>query len=141
MRSTSLHSRLEFIWSVDKVFARKFNPVILYPNSLWCSTLFIVIMNCEPELHYCFYCISILTKFIAIDCLNLAFSMWLICYHQSQVKTLIITSCTFKHFDTNFPPIISPASWNANFPPIISLLEYKPLPNISPLPKISSFQK
>ena len=34
----TLHSRIEFLWSIDKVFARKCNPTTLNPNSLDCSS-------------------------------------------------------------------------------------------------------
>ena len=88
-------------------------------------------MNFEPELRYHFYCISnsVLLKFIAAV---FEFSLPLICYE-------FLASCTFKIFDTNFPPIISPANFETQFPSYNKPSEYKPLPKISP-PK-RSFEK
>ena len=37
-RIFALHSRFEFLRLVDKVFARKFDPATLNPNSLWYSS-------------------------------------------------------------------------------------------------------
>ena len=145
---------------MDKVFARKFDPATLNPNSLWYSSLFTCYLcgdrwNCsifeqgknlwqrfpdepEPELRYRFYCISVLIKFIAVVFEPSIFRV--INLLRIPGQNLNITSCTFKNVDTNFPSIISPANFkNANSPPIISPSEYKPLPKISPSKR--SFEK
>ena len=41
----ALHSRLEFLRSANKEFARKFDPATLNPNSLRCSSLFTCYRN------------------------------------------------------------------------------------------------
>ena len=60
---------------------------------------FIVIMNFVPELHYRYYCISVLIKFIAIVFELGIFSVIKLLRISNQ--NLNITSCTFKNFDTN----------------------------------------
>lgn len=102
--------------SIDKVFARKFDPATLKPNFLWYSLLFIVIMNFEPELRYRFYCISVLIKFIAF-------------VFELGIFNVTLHIQKFWHkFPSNYKPS---QFWNANFPPTISPFEYKPLPKIS----------
>lgn len=73
-------------------------------------------MNFEPEQCYRFYRISVLIKFIAIVFELGIFTV--INFLRISSQNPNITSCTFKNFDTNFPPIISPA----NFETQISLL-------------------
>ena len=81
-------------------------------KAMWSTgvEVIIVIMNFEPELclSYRFYCISVLIKFIAVVFELGIFSGINLLRISSQ--DLNSTSCTFKDFDTNFAPIISPAN-------------------------------